>query len=754
MQTSLSNPNAVYWYPSNHPSVLQPTNSRGPGFIMLVPIFTLKLNHKINPRMVSVGRYDGVHPCLTAATQAGKVFIHNPHSRSQRVSAQRLVQSSQDSDVSLLNINQNVSCLTAGVFDPRVGYDSLIVGTQTNLLAYDVHNNSDLFYKEIVDGANAVVLGSLGDITSPLAVIGGNCALQGFDCSGNDLFWTVTGDNVRSLALCDFDGDEKKELLVGSEDFDIRVFKEDEIVAEMSETETITALCPMYGSRFGYALSNGTVGVYDRTARYWRIKSKNLAMSIHAFDLNSDGVCELITGWSNGKIDARSDRTGEVIFKDNFCSSVAGVVEGDYRMDGKTQLICCSIDGEVRGYLPTSQEAAGSLMDTSVEQELVRELSQKKQNLLLELKNYQENSKAESRISQSETDGQMGVIPANTQLQTALSVSLGSETQNAHVELSISTSNDTIIRAVLIFAEGIFEGESHVVHPSTQHLSGLVRVPISPPKDVPVDLHIKAFVGYKSSVQFHVFELTRQLPRFSMYVLSNPSSAPETSSYVTFTTSERLQRVVLWLNQNFLLPEDAEIQNAPFQISFTSLRDGGTLLLSMKASGEISLRTDDMDLAGDIIQSLASFLAIEDLAVEADFPKYFDQLRKVLVQVDESHSVHQKLTADMADQSNLIRSMLVQAEDARLMRDMKNMKKRYNELYDLNRDLINRYKIRCNNHAELLNNLKCVNQAIQRAGRLRVGKPKVQVITACRDAIRSNNINALFRIMRVGATPS
>lgn len=49
----------------------------------------------------------------------------------------------------------------------------------------------------------------------------------------------------------------------------------------------------------------------------------------------------------------------------------------------------------------------------------------------------------------------------------------------------------------------------------------------------------------------------------------------------------------------------------------------------------------------------------------------------------------------------------------------KNMKTRYVELYDLNRDLINQYKIRCNNHTELLSNLKAVNQAIQRAGRLR-----------------------------------
>lgn len=47
------------------------------------------------------------------------------------------------------------------------------------------------------------------------------------------------------------------------------------------------------------------------------------------------------------------------------------------------------------------------------------------------------------------------------------------------------------------------------------------------------------------------------------------------------------------------------------------------------------------------------------------------------------------------------------------------MKKRYRELYDLNRDLIKEYKIRSNNHNTLLACLKSVNQAIQRAGKLR-----------------------------------
>lgn len=47
----------------------------------------------------------------------------------------------------------------------------------------------------------------------------------------------------------------------------------------------------------------------------------------------------------------------------------------------------------VRGYLPASKDLKGNLMDSSAEQDLVRELSQRRQNLLLELRNYEENAK-------------------------------------------------------------------------------------------------------------------------------------------------------------------------------------------------------------------------------------------------------------------------------------------------------------------------------------------------------------------------
>lgn len=87
------------------------------------------------------------------------------------------------------------------------------------------------------DGANAIAVGTLGSINQPSAIVGGNCSIIALDKAGEEVLWTVTGDNVCSVELLDFNSDNQNELVVGSEDFDIRVFKDDEIICEMSETE-------------------------------------------------------------------------------------------------------------------------------------------------------------------------------------------------------------------------------------------------------------------------------------------------------------------------------------------------------------------------------------------------------------------------------------------------------------------------------------------------------------------------------------
>ena len=74
-----------------------------------------------------------------------------------------------------------------------------------------------------------------------------------------------------------------------------------QVVSETTETDRIVALCKLRKGTFGYALANGTVGVYTGPGqRRWRVKSKHEVTSILGFDLDGDGEPELISGWSNG----------------------------------------------------------------------------------------------------------------------------------------------------------------------------------------------------------------------------------------------------------------------------------------------------------------------------------------------------------------------------------------------------------------------------------------------------------------------
>jgi len=301
---------------------------------MLIPAFKLELNNPILRGLAAVGSYNGDNPSLTCATSAGKIFFHSPNEKDLA------------HQIRFLNINRKISALACGKLSTKLSRDVLLVGAQTTLLAYDVNENSDLFFKDAPDGVNTIVVGHFADQSSPLALVGGNCSIQGFDEQGNEAFWTVTGDNVTTMIFCDVDQDGQLELVVGSEDFEIRVFRAEEVVSETTETDRIVALCPMRKHTFGYALVNGTVGVYDKPGvRRWRVKAKHEVTSISGFDLDGDGEPELISGWSSGKFEVRSDRTGEVIFKDAFASGVSSILKADYRNDGRTEVIVCSEEG-------------------------------------------------------------------------------------------------------------------------------------------------------------------------------------------------------------------------------------------------------------------------------------------------------------------------------------------------------------------------------------------------------------------------
>ena len=281
------------------------------------------------------------------------------------------------------------------------------------------------------------------------------------------------------------------------------------------------------------------MGVYEKPGqRRWRVKSKHEVTAISSFDLDGDGQPELISGWANGKFEVRSDRTGEVIYKDTLGAAVSAILQADYRCDGHTQVIVCSQDGEVRGYLPAGEGlGAADGAEGHVEEDTLRELYQRKQELAFELKQYEEHAKKHkggeraAGLVAPDTKISARLVPAPAEGCLYLTLQSSNEARikahsPAHAALLFPAracpaepqacprklsrprrpSRVSSEQAAVVFAERVFEGESLAVHakdPTTE-----LGVPLRPPKDVAAELHVKALAGGRAMPVVHLFEPT------------------------------------------------------------------------------------------------------------------------------------------------------------------------------------------------------------------------------------------------------
>uniref|UniRef100_A0A0N5AER1 Bardet-Biedl syndrome 2 protein homolog n=1 Tax=Syphacia muris TaxID=451379 RepID=A0A0N5AER1_9BILA len=660
----------------------------------LQKVSTYCVSNRVVPKCAQIGIIQSnAESQIVTASVTNKIFIH-------------------DSEISL-NINEKITALSLARFD--TSYDVIIVGTANGVLVHDVYKNVDLFRRELPDGVRCLEVSEFANC-GKIIMCGSNCALWGFDPRGKDIFWTVTGANINAICFTDIDGDGSYEVVVGTDDYEIRIFKEDLLLHELNETDEISCLCDLGNGRFAYGLVNGTLGVYEGETRIWRIKTKNKPEALTLFpDLNS-----LVCAWSGGKIDIRRVEDGEARCKEAQQGAVANLfVSG-------TTLFLVTVDGFVHGYQVSTDLT--QLEDTT---SATQELDLQKRNLL---KGKTCEFKAEFQ-EDTTVDAKMKV---NCQM-----VPPG-------VELKISISNDAIIRAVVIFGEGIFEGESHIVH-VTSNFSQEVCIILTPEKDVAVLLLIKVFVGYPESKQLHIFEISRLLPKFSMYATCS-ENAPKPIGYTTFQISEKPNRLALWINENFLLTDEfiCNGNSNKLSVNFYSIRLKQMIVIEMDVDGTITIRCNDMEVVGNIIQSIAGYFDINTLASRANFPTEMKTLNDLTENLNEMYSLQDQLSASMAERISLVKELLVRAEDARNIQQTNMMKRYYVKLQMTNQGIMTEHKVRCNNYDQLLHDLRLLNNTIEKSARLRVGDPARKIISLCREAISNENFEMLSKIMFFG----
>lgn len=142
----------------------------------LNPVFSFRLNQSIVGQ-IKFGKYDGIHVCLTAATSTDKILIHSPHKKIATTN-NRLSWSETNYDVAMLNFNQEITAIETGCLN-RGGTDDstkdiLVIGSPTHVLAYNVDENTDIFYQNVTDGISTILIGMFSVHTMPLVLLGGN----------------------------------------------------------------------------------------------------------------------------------------------------------------------------------------------------------------------------------------------------------------------------------------------------------------------------------------------------------------------------------------------------------------------------------------------------------------------------------------------------------------------------------------------------------------------------------------------------
>lgn len=662
----------------------------------------------------------------------------------------------------------SVSILLGSLSTEESARDILFVGTQSNLLAYDVDRNADVFFVDVQDGVNSLTIGKVGSVNKKMIVAGGNCSILGFDAEGTESFWTVTGDNIGAMAFID-----SSTLLAGSDDFELRAFQGEESLYEISEADKITMLHGLGQGKFAYGLSNGTVGVYDNAkVRMWRVKTKHKPTAIFSYDIDMDGVDELFIGWSNGLLTVRRSDNGSVIFREMFDSSISAILKVDYRMDGKEEVIICTEAGTITGYLPTEAEfgtmfESGIMKESAEDQRIIDELHKQKLEMASEMKLIEKQIKTKTSSSAA-ADSPIGALPPNTSLNYELRADQTAEALVLRIE---ANSDVQIMNVIVVDLEGIMlEGGREVIAfaPKNQ-VTGTggrsATLSFRPSRNQPAKLRIQTHIASRSLTTYlHVFETDITVPRFAAFCqLDEPYPNDFVGNGVIFSVKEGLERFVSYFSSSFLLnfpppSTSSELQQLKFcfqSVKANANRDylkisGVRQRENTQTISRIRIQCDSMELAGDLLQDMAKYFGWSQLSSEADFPKDFATLEDVLETVNACNAARTSLTADMADDSARMKALIIRAEDSRLMMDMESMRKSYTELTGLNNGLIGAYNIRMKNHETLLAALKEVNQTIQRAATLRVGDAKGRVVNDSRAAVKENRMSDIVRILQKG----
>ena len=658
--------------------------------------------------------------------------------------------------------------------------DVLFIGCETSLMCYDIMENRTLFDREITEGVLSMTCGRFSSFTEPLCLAGGNCNIVGVDINGEDKFWTVLGGNTICMALGDFDKDNKNELFVGTDDFTIRIYKNEEPILEINENTKIVIIAPIEDEFFCYGLETGTIGLYKGKTKGWAKKEKGFCTSIEIRDFRNEETFEALIGMSTGKIILLDANSGREFFNFYVDHSISKFFYGEFTLsqrqinqqensnndkkdnldnedeEEKDQIICFTENGDVYGYyygeqkfVPTEREFTSK--DKKVSQEDLNEyerLIREKNRLLDELEDLAVKESNKSKINSPKDNNN---LPEGLKVD----IDLESNDEDKCADLILEVDEGAIIKMVIIVSEQIYQGETFVKYPKDETRKAIVQ--IKNKKDIHINLHIKVLVGTNSFLDdFQVLEYNKIIPKYCFYILLREENeyTSKIEQGISLEYNDRIDRLIIFLESSFNIPksdlDSFKKDEKSFKIRFRSLRTDKILEINIKNGKILNILTDEIELCGNLVQDLADYLQEKNLCTNINYPKYAKSYEPIFQRIEILDNERNHFNINMTDIITNIKDLYVKAEDNRLIDNIKGFKDYFRKIDVQNAQLLDEFEKRSDKYQQLLIDLKSVNEMIQLGSNLKCGTFKKEMVTKCRKCIKDKNYKLLMKIIATG----
>ena len=653
--------------------------------------------------------------------------------------------------------------------------DALFIGCETSLMCYDIMENKTLFDREITEGVLCMVCGKFSSFKEPLCLAGGNCNIIGVDINGEDKFWTVLGGNTICMDLGDFNKDNKNELFVGTDDFTIRIYKDEEPILEINENTKIIIIAPIEDDYFIYGLETGTIGLYKGNIKTWSKKEKGYCTSIYLKDFIKEETYEALIGMSTGKIILLDANTGREILSFYIDHAVSKFFYGDFTLslrqmnenindnknideddDEKDQIICFSENGDVYGYcygekdyIVTEREFISKDKKVS-EQDLneYEKLIKEKNRLLDELEDLAVKESNKSKINAAKEENN---IPSDL----TVNIDLESNDEDKCADLILEATKGGIIKMIIIVSEQIYQGETFVKYPKDETSKAIVQIKTK--KDLNINLHIKVLVGMNSFLDdYQVLEFNKIIPKYCFYILLREENeyVSKIAQGISLDYNDRVDRLIIFLEASFNIPKEDlnsfKKDDKTYRIRFRSLRTDKILEINIKDGNKLSILTDQIELCGNLVQDFALFFNVENLNTNIHYSIYAKSYEEIFNRIELLDNERNHFNINMSDIITNIKDLFVKAEDNRLIYNIKGFRDYFRKIDVNNAQLLDEFEKRSDKYQQLVNDLKSVNEMIQLGSNLKCGTFKKAMVTECRKCIKNKDYKLLMRIISTG----